>query len=32
MEHLLFEPTIGGECNLCGMEKLNEKVDFKITH
>ncbi len=19
MEHLLYEPTVGGECNVCGM-------------
>lgn len=22
MEHLLYEPTIGGECNVCGMRLL----------
>lgn len=21
MEHLLCEPTVGGECNVCGMNK-----------
>jgi len=23
MEHLLCDPTVGGECNVCGMDLVN---------
>jgi ssDNA-binding Zn-finger/Zn-ribbon topoisomerase 1 len=29
MEHLLCEPTIGGECNVCGVEMLISNFNEK---